>query len=240
MIGERYGSLVQFYEARNCGNGPGGFQPGNTCASGKAADVASGAAKGAVKGAAIGAGLTWTPVGAAKGAAVGAAAGAIGGYVRNVTRPARVMKTIERIGTTEEKVANLVKHLGGTPKSSADVDKKTLTLKIKDKNGDKIFDVRMTDKKIVITPSRKSGTLTTKEITEAKKVAEEHHGKSVDIIVKSKSPSYLSALVKKGFKVTADVGGTLVASAATPFLPAVGGHVVGSVVETVVKKKAVG
>lgn len=233
----RYADLMAFVESRNCGNGPGGFQPGNTCAGGKAADAAKGAAKGALKGAAVGAGLTWTPVGAAQGAAVGAAAGAIGGLVKNATRPARVRKTIERIGTTEEKVASLVKRLGGTPKSSADVDRKTLTLKIKDKNGDKVFDVRMNDKKIVITPSRKSGTLTKAEMSQVKKVAEENHGKSVDVIVKSKSPSYLSALVKQGFKVTADVGGTLVASAAAPFLPAVAGHVVGSVVETVVKRK---
>lgn len=222
MIGERYASLVQFYESRNCGTGPGGFQPGNTCASGKAADIAKGAAKGALKGAAVGAGLTWTPVGAAQGAAVGAATGAIGGLVKNIRRPARVMKTIERIGTTEEKVASLVKRLGGTPKSSADVDRKTLTLKVVNNKGEKIFDVRMNDKKIVITPSRKSGTLTAREIAEAKKVAEENHGKSVDIVVKSKSPSYLSSLVKKGFKVTADVGGTLVASAVVPIAASVG------------------
>lgn len=222
MIGDRYASLVQFYEVRNCGNGPGGFQPGNTCASGKAADMAKGAAKGALKGAAVGAGLTWTPVGAAQGAAVGAATGAIGGLVKNIRRPARVMKTIERIGTTEEKVASLVKRLGGTPKSSADVDRKTLTLKVVDKQGKKIFDVRMSDKKIVITPARKSGTLTPRQIAEAKRVAKENQGRSVDIIVKSKSPSYLSSLVKNGFKVTADVGGTLVASAVGPFVASVG------------------
>lgn len=222
MIGDRYASLVQFYESRNCGTGPDGFQPGNTCASGKAADAAKGAAKGALKGAAVGAGLTLTPIGAAKGAAAGAAVGAIGGLIKNATRPARVAKTIQRIGTTEEKVASLVKRLGGTPKSSADVDRKTLTLRVVNKNGEKIFDVRMDAKKIVITPSRKSGTLTAREITEAKNVVKENHGKSVEIIVKSKSPSYLSSLVKGGFKVTADVGGTLVASAIGPLAVSVG------------------
>lgn len=218
----RYADLMEFVQSRNCGNGPGGFQPGNTCASGKASDAAVGAAKGAIKGAAIGAGLTWTPVGAAQGAAVGAATGAIGGIVKNIRRPARVMKTIERIGTTEEKVASLVKRLGGTPKSSADVDRKTLTLRVVNKNGEKIFDVRMNDKKIVITPSRKSGALSAREIAEVKRVASENQGKSVEVIVKSKSPSYLSSLVKGGFKVTADVGGTLVASAVIPIAATVG------------------
>lgn len=237
----RYADLMEFVQSRNCGNGPGGFQPGNTCASGKAADAASGAAKGALKGAAVGAGLTWTPVGAAKGAAVGAAAGAIGGLVKNVTRPARVAKTIQRIGTTDEKVASLVKRLGGTPKSSADVDRKTLTLKVVNSKGEKIFDVRMSDKRIVITPSRKSGTLTPREVSEAKKVAEENQGKSVDVIVKSKSPSYLSTLVRKGFKVTADVGGTLVASAVVPLAASVGVAAADAAVATavagVLKKK---
>lgn len=239
MIGDRYDSLVQFYESRNCGNGPGGFQPGNTCAAGKAADIAKGAAKGAVKGAAVGAGLTWTPAGAAQGAAVGAAAGAVGGLVKNIRRPGQVMKTIDRIGATEDSVASLVKRLGGSPRSSADVDKKALTLKVLNKKGEKLFDVRMTDKKIVVTPSRKSGTLSSREMAEVKKVAEENQGKSVDVVVKSKSPSYLSSLVKAGFKVTADVGGSLVASFAAPFIPGVAGHVIGSVAESVVKKRVI-
>lgn len=222
MIRDRYDSLVAFYESRNCGIGPGGFQPGNTCASGKAADAAAGAAKGALKGAAVGAGLTLTPAGAAKGAAIGAAAGAIGGLIKNVRRPGRVAKTIERVGTTEEKVAGLVKRLGGTPRSSADVDGKALTLKIVNKQGDKLFDVRIDTKKIVVTPSRKSGTLTTNEIAEVKKAAADNHPKPVDVIVKSKSPSYLSSLVRGGLKITADASGTLVATAIAPLAASVG------------------
>lgn len=218
----RYEDLMEYVHSRNCGIGPGGFQPGNTCASGKAADVAAGAAKGAIKGAAIGAGLTWTPVGAAKGAAAGAAVGAVGGFVKNVRRPGRVRRTIERVGTTEDKVAGLVKRLGGTPSSSADVDGKTLTLKIVNKQGDKVFDVRIDSKKIVVTPSRKSGTLTAKEISEVKKAAVDNHPKPVDVIVKSKSPSYLSSLVKSGLKITADASGTLVASAVVPLAATVG------------------
>lgn len=209
-------------QSRNCGIGPGGFQAGNTCASGKAADAAKGAVKGAVKGAAVGAGLTWTPAGAAQGAAVGAAAGAIGGLVKNARRPGQVRKTIAKIGATEESVSSLVKRLGGSPKSSADVDRKTLTLKIVDKEGKKLFDVRMDAKRIVVTPSRKSGTLTAKEIDEVKKVAADNHPKPVDVVVKSKSPSYLSMLVKKGLKVTAETSGTLVASAVGPLAVSVG------------------
>lgn len=219
---ERHADLLAFAQSRNCGTGSGGFQSGNTCASGKAADAAKGAVKGAAKGAVIGAGLTWNPAGAAKGAAAGAAVGAIGGLIKNSRRPGQVKKAIERIGTSEEKVAGLVKHLGGTPKSSADVDGKTLTLKVVNKQGDKVFDVRISDKRIVVTPSRKSGTLTAREIDEVKQAAADNHPKPVDVIVKTKSPSYLSMLVKKGLKVTADASGTLVASAVGPLAASVG------------------
>lgn len=236
MIDDSYESLVRFYQSRNCGTGPGGFQTGNTCASAKAADAAAGAAKGAVKGAAIGAGLTWTPAGAAKGAAVGAAAGAIGGLVKNSTRPRRVMKTIEKIGSSEEKVASLVKKLGGSPKSSADVEKGHLTLNVVNREGRKVFSVKMNDRKVVIAPSRKSGRLSDGEVSRIKKMAEDHFPKSMDIVIKSKSPSYMAKLVKSGFKITADAAGTLVASFVAPFAPGLSTTAAGAAV-AVAKRK---
>lgn len=216
-LDSRISNLMQFARSRNCGIGPGGFQTGNTCASGKAADAAAGAAAGAVKGAAVGLGVTWNPAGAAKGAAIGAAVGAVKGLYDNSRRPTRVMKTIERIGSSEEKVGLLVQRLGGSSMSSANVDGKSLTLKVKDKSGEKMFDVSMNSKKVVITPARKSGTLTAREINAVKKVAVEHAPREVAVIVKSRSPSYLSTLVRKGFRVTASAAGTLVASFVAPF-----------------------
>lgn len=237
----RQAGLISFAQARNCGTGSGGFQTGNTCASGKLQDAAQGAAKGAVKGAAIGLGTTWTPAGAAQGAAVGAAFGAVKGLYDNSMRPTRVMKTIEKIGSSKEKVADLVKNLGGSPRSSANVTKGKLTLKIRDKDGKRIFDVSMNAKKVVITPARASGKLTKSEIKSVKAIAKEHSPREVDVVVKEKSPGYVASLVKAGFKVSADTAGTLVASFVAPFaaVQAAGlaGHVGIVAYEAVTKKK---
>jgi hypothetical protein len=228
----RVAGLMAFAQARNCGTGPGGFQTGNTCAAGKLQDAAEGAAKGAVKGAAIGLGTTWTPVGAAKGAAVGAAVGAVKGLYDNAMRPTRVMKTIEKIGTSKEKVESLVKRLGGSPKSSANTIKGKLTLKVRDKDGKRIFDVTMTAKKLIVAPARESGRLSKSEIASVKTIAKEQAPREIDVIVKEKSPGYVSTLVKAGFKVSADTAGTLVASFVAPFAFGVGGAMAEAAVKT--------
>lgn len=209
----RYASLLAFAQARNCGTGSGGFQKGNTCAGAVAADVAKGAAKGAVTGAAgaIGSLAPYPPY-MAKGAAVGAAIGAVKGLYDNKMRPTRVMNKISEIGTTEKKVASLVRKLGGTDKSSADVRGKNLTIAVKNDSGKKIFHVEMNDKGVTIYPRRATGSLSTKEISRIKKIAKESVPKSVSVVVKSSSKSYLAKLVRSGFRVIADAAGTVIAT----------------------------
>ena len=232
----RIASLIAFAQARNCGTGPGGFQTGNTCASGKIADAAAGAAKGAATGAAIAIGVTWFPGSAVKGAAVGAAVGAVKGLYDNSMRPTRVLKTIQKLGSNEEQIASLVKKLGGSNKSSADTKSGSLTLKVKDKNGNKIFDVEMDSKRITVTPARASGRLSDSEIKDVKDIAKDNAPKQVQVVVKSQAPSYLSKLARKGFEITATQAGVLIASAAAPFVPGVGGAVAVAAAEAIAKK----
>lgn len=234
----RIASLMAFAQSRNCGNGSGGFQKGNTCAAGKLADAAEGAVSGAVKGAAIALGVTGpVPQFIAKGAAIGAATGAVKGLYNNHMQPTRVMRQIEKIGSSEKQVSSLVKRLGGSPESVAKVSGGKLSLTVKDKSGRKIFDVQMGDKKFVVTPSRKSGTLTSSEMSQVKKIAEENSPKDVSVMVKSRSPSYLASLVRKGFKVTANAAGDVIATVAIPLVPGVVGTVVAVTAEKLQKKK---
>lgn len=235
----RIASLMAFAAARNCGNGAGGFQKGNTCASGKLQDAAKGAAAGAVKGAAIAAGLTAPfPPYLIKGAAIGATVGAVKGLYDNHMQPTRVMQRIEKIGSSEKQVASLVKRLGGSPSSVAKVDGKKLVIAVKDSKNAKIFDVEMSDKKLVVSPSRKSGTLNSSEIAQVKKIASEHAPKEVSVVVNSKSPSYLAKLVKKGFKITANAAGNLIATAIAPATPALVMGTAEIVAEHIKKKKS--
>jgi hypothetical protein len=230
-------TLAEFAEARNCGTGSGGFQKGNTCAGGIAADVAVGAAKGAAGAAVATLGATWFPPLVPKAAAAGAVAGAVKGLYDNQMRPTRVMKAIQKAGSSEKQVASLVKSLGGSPKSSADIKGKSLTLKIKDKDGKKIFDAELTGKSLVITPARESGKLTQSEMDAVKSIAKENAPREVSVVVKSQSPSYIYQLTKKGFKVAANNAGVLVASTVAPFVPGLAGHVIGSTVEAIAKKR---
>ena len=212
-----YASLVAFHQSRNCGTGSGGFQKGNTCAGGVVADVAKGAIKGAASGAIMAAGsLAPTPQYVAAGAGVGAAAGAVKGLYDNRRRPTRVLKTIERIGSSEEKVSSLVKKLGGTPKSSADVSGKKLVLTVRNKGNKKSFTVEMDDNEIVVYPRQKADPLTSSEISRVQEIAKEASGKTVSVVVKSSSKSYTAKLVRKGFKVAANAAGELIASIVVP------------------------
>ena len=215
----RHASLLAFVGARNCGTGTGGFQSGNTCASGKLVDAASGATAGAFKGAAVALGVTGMPTLAAKGAVIGAAVGAVKGLYDNARQPTRVMKKIERIGSSGQQVSSLVKRLGGTPKSIATVRGGKLTLAVKGKSGNKVFDVTMDSKRVIVTPSRKSGTLSIREVARVKAIAKEHAPREVSVVVKSKSPSYVATLVRKGFAITASTAGELLATVILPAAP---------------------
>jgi len=212
-----YASLLAFQQSRNCGTGSGGFQKGNTCAGGIAADVAKGAAKGAVTGATIAAGsLAPTPQYVAAGAGVGAAVGVIKGLRDNRLRPTRVLKKIESIGSSEEKISSLVGKLGGTAKSSADVSGKKLVLTIRNKEGKKSFHVEMDNDEIVVYPRQHSAKLSGQEISKIKTIASEAAGKTVAVVVKDSSKAYTRKLVKSGFKVAANAAGELVASIIVP------------------------
>ena len=234
----RYASLLAFAQSRNCGTGEGGFQKGNTCAGGKIADAAVGAAKGAIKGAVVAAGAVGPfPPYVAKGAAVGAAVGAVKGLYDNSMQPTRVMQKIDEIGTNEKQVAGLVKRLGGSPQSVAKVKDGKLTLRINNSKGEKVFDVEMGKSQYTITPARKSGTLTSDEIAQVKKIADENSPKEVSVVVKSKSPSYVAKLVRKGFQVTANAAGTLVATVVLPTSASVAVAMAEGVVDSIKKKK---
>lgn len=210
-------SLEVFLESRNCGTGAGGFQAGNTCAHSKAADVAKGAAKGAVIGGASAAvGAAPYPPYVAKGAAVGAAVGAAKGAVTHATRSRRIKEKIKEIGSTERKVDSLVKKLGGTARSKADVKGNALSIAIVNSRGQKAFHVDMTKEKIVVYPRRPTGRLSVSEIERVKDVAKESVPKTTEIVVKSHSRAYVSKLIKSGFKVLADTAGALIAAYVIP------------------------
>ena len=150
---------------------------------------------------------------------IGAAVGAVKGLYDNARQPTRVMKKIERIGSSEQQVSSLVKRLGGTPKSIATVRGGKLTLAVKGKSGNKVFDVTMDSKRVIVTPSRKSGTLSIREVARVKAIAKEHAPREVSVVVKSKSPSYVATLVRKGFAITASTAGELLATVILPAAP---------------------
>ena len=213
----RMESLKAFHESRNCGTGPGGFQPGNTCAHSKTADVASGAAKGA----ALGAGsavvsLAPYPPYIAKGAAVGAVVGAANGLARNLTRSDRIKAKIAEIGSTEKKVASMVKKLGGTERTKADVKGDALHITVVNSKGQKSFNVDMTKSTITVYPRSQTGRLSDAEISRVKSIAKASVPKTTEIVVKSNSQAYVVKLIKSGFKVLATTAGALVAAYVVP------------------------
>jgi hypothetical protein len=158
------------------------------------------------------------------------------GLYDNSMQPTRVMKKIDEIGTSEKQVASLVERLGGSPQSVATVKEGKLTLRVKDSKGEKVFDVDMGKSRYTITPSRKSGTLTGDEIAQVKKIAEENAPKEVNVVVKSRSPSYMAKLVRKGFKVTANAAGNLIATVVLPTSASVAVAAMEGVVDSIKKK----
>jgi hypothetical protein len=192
----------------------GKFSKGNTCASGIAADVAKGAAAGAALGATSGFFKTFLPQAAATSAAYGAVAGAVKGIYDNKMRPTRVSARIQRVGLTDEKVAALVKGLGGTPKSLASTNGRTgLTLTVRGKNGKVSHVVDITDKKVSIYPMSGRREMTDEQIATVKKVASDVAPKETTVVVKTNSLSYASRLAKKGFSVAAKHAGVITATA---------------------------
>ena len=229
----RLASLLAFAEARNCGNGPGGFQTGNTCAKGAAADAAKGAVAGAVKGAVTGL-VTGGPAAVKPGAAIGAAYGAVKGVYDNQMRPTRVKNAIDKVGSSEVKIASLVKSLGGTKSSSANVKGGKLTLTIRNSSGKKTFHVEMTKDKITFYPRRATGQLTDKEISRIKGVAKDSFPKSVSIVVKNSSSAYVARLVKNGFSVAAGAAADVLA---VSYIAPVVDTVVGDIAYSLKKKR---
>ena len=221
----RHASLLAFAESRDCGQDPDGkFSKGNTCAGGIAADAAKGAAAGAVLGGVSAFGKTFTPQAAASGAAVGAVAGAVKGIYDNKMRPTRVSARIEKVGMTDEKVAGLVKGLGGTRKSVASVNGKNgLTVTVRGRSGTVTHVVDITSKKVTIYPRAGRRELTDDQIDSIKKLAADSAPKETSIVVKTNSLSYATRLAKKGFVIGAKQAGSLVAtavgSAAAPSIP---------------------
>ena len=205
----RMASLMAFAESRNCGTGSGGFQKGNTCAGGVAAD----AAKGAVLGGAAGAAKTFSPQGAAVGAATGAVTGAIKGIYDNKMRPTRVSARIKEVGMSDEKVAGLVKSLGGTAKSSAHLEgSKSLSIKVRSPGGKVTHVVDITDSKIVVYPRVASDRMNDKQIAKIKEIAKSSAPKETQVKVKTDSLAYVRRLAKKGIIVTGKEAGLLVAT----------------------------
>lgn len=202
-------------EVRDCGqDSDGKFSKGNTCASGMAADAAKGAAKGAAVGAVSGFAKTFLPQGAATGAAAGAVAGAVKGIYDNKMRPTRVSERIKKLGMTDEKVAGLVKGLGGTSKSLASTNgRKGLTLTIRGKGGKVTHVVDITDKKVSIYPTGGRKEMSDDQIATIKKVASDNAPKETSVVVKTNSLSYAARLTKKGFVVAAKGAGVLTATA---------------------------
>lgn len=224
-IDARYASLLAFAQSRGCGqDADGKFSKGNTCASGLAADVAKNAATGAVVGAASAFGKTFNPYATPAGAAAGALAGVVKGVYDNKMRPTRVSARIERVGLTDEKVAGIVKGLGGTSKSLASVNGRNgLTLTIRAKGGRVSHVVDITDKKIVVYPTTRRGEMTDSQIDSIKEVAAKAAPKETSIVVKTNSLSFAARLAKKGFAIGAKHAGMIVAtaivSAAAPSVP---------------------
>jgi hypothetical protein len=227
-VEQRIKSLAEFLESRNCGTGSGGFQKGNTCAGGLAADVAAGAATGAVVGAAHGAGATMGfPPAVAAGAGAGALAGAAKGFYDNKMRPTRAAKAIAKVGSSDEKVAGLVKDLGGSPRSVADAKgKNSLSIKVKDDDGKNLYDVRMTKDSITVRPAPGRESLTDKQIDNFKKIAAENHPHAVKVVVDKAPPTTLSRVAKAGASITYDATLGFVAGFVGPMVPTIAGGVV--------------
>jgi hypothetical protein len=215
-VDAREASLLAFVQSRNCGVGPGGFQKGNTCATGAAIDTAKGAVKGAAEGVLATIGLSWLPSHVAAGAAIGGGIGAVKGLYDNQMHPTRVMKRITDIGSSEEKIAEMVKKLGGSPASSAHLGKRGISLHIKDKDGNHVFTVDVDRDSATVYPRRPTGELTNSEIDSVKAIAQKGLPSHVDIVVKSHSWHYTAKLARKGFVITAKTAGAFVASFAGP------------------------
>ncbi len=211
-----------FRESRNCGTGAGGFQKGNTC-SGAAADVAASAAKGAITGAAAAGGKTaFFPPTMAAGAAVGAAAGVVTGLYDASMSPTRAGKAITAVGSSDDKVAALVKGLGGSPQSVAtSKDGKRLSLNIKNSKGESSFTVEIDKTSVTVTPSK--GTLTDSQVAAIRKTAEEHAGREVTVNVDKSPASTMAKLAKAGFKIGMSAAGAMAAGLLVPMIPAVAG-----------------
>lgn len=218
----RYASLLAFAQSRDCGRDEDGkFSSGNTCAGGAVAEAAKGAVTGGIKGAITGL-LTGGPVVVKPAAAIGAATGAVKGLYDNQMRPTRVKRTIEKLGMTDAKVGNLVEKLGGSPRSTADVKGNSLRLTIRDKEGKKTFHVEVDKKTITVYPRRETGELNAREIERVKKIADEATPKSVSVVVKSSSSSYVARLVKSGFTMAAGhAKDILLATYSTPLVHSV-------------------
>lgn len=227
---ERAKSIAAFAASRNCGTGAGGFVKGNTCASGVAADVAKGATKGAVTGASVAVGKTagFLPAVAA-GATAGAAIGAVKGLYDSQMRPTRAGKAISKVGTTDEKIASLVKSLGGSNRSLAEADgKDALSLQVKDDNGKRVFDVRLTKGEVTIKPSPGRESLTPSQISSIKQIASDHSSHEVKVVVQDMPASSLSRIAKAGFSLAYDAAVGLVAGLTVPMLPAMAGTAIES------------
>jgi hypothetical protein len=225
---ERLQAVFEFASQRNCGTGSGGFVKGNTCASGVASDVAKGATKGAVTGAAVAVGKTaGFPPAVAAGATAGAAIGAVKGLYDSQMRPTRAGKAIAKVGTTDEKIASLVKSLGGANKSLAEADgKDALSLQVKDSGGKRLFDVRLTKDGVTIKPSPGRDSLTPSQIASIKEIAKEHH--DVKVVVQDMPATAISRIAKAGFSLAYDAAVGLVAGFTVPMLPAVAGTAIES------------
>jgi uncharacterized protein YabN with tetrapyrrole methylase and pyrophosphatase domain len=156
------------------------------------------------------------------------------GLYDNKMRPTRVMEKIAEVGSTEKKISSLVKKLGGTPSSSADVSRGKLQLTVRNEAGKKIFHVQIGKEDVVIYPRSATGTLSDKQIARVRQVAKESVPKNVSIEVKSSSKAYIGRLVRNGFKVAADAAGKLIATAV--FAP-VADTVVGEATYSLKKKR---
>ena len=201
-------------ERRNCGIGPGGFQKGNTCATGAAIDTAAGAAKGGYLGAVFGAAETlgFAPAIAA-GAAIGATFGAIKGLYNNQMQPTRVNKALKNLGLDDDKVVSIVKGLKGSPASVAKSSSKhSVDLEIKNRDGKKTFDVKIEKDKLTITPAKK---ISDKQATRIAEIAK-NSGKNVQVAVNNAPPSAMATLARAGGKLAVDTTGTVLISFALP------------------------
>jgi hypothetical protein len=216
---ESRGRRAGFTEPRasNCGTGTGGFQKGNSCASGAVASVAKSAAKGAATGVAVtaGSGFFEVPPALLAGAAAGAAVGFVKGIYDRKNRPTKIGKKIGELGTTESKINTLVKNLGGSNNSVLDLDgKKGLTLSVKDDKKKTQYTVDISKQSISVYPRCKLDCFDQEKVDRLAKFAKDATSKNVRVVIKPKPGDYtkrvLGRLTKAGFKATASTAGKFV------------------------------